>query len=206
MTFSGKWRGVNHAMWRIAVSDDDPAAGVCADRSRRGGSRAWFRSPELTAVVRDRRPHPRTRRRRCSPVLTAPAGVPAAGPRPGGVRRVAAVWAGQGIALALVIPVPGQAGSRGSAVGRRPVPERREALLRHGGPGPYPPCRRPPSHRRRAASSHEHRSRPVAPTRGQNSSTFAVRTRERSHARLTAVQSGPPGVLLLTPPPDRHVF
>ena len=205
MTFSGKWRGVNRAMWRIAVSDDDPAAGVCADRSRRGGSRAWFRSPELTAVVRDRRPHPRTRRRQCSPVLTAPAGVPAAGPRPGGVRRVAAVWAGQGIALPRdSCPRPGRVPRVSSR--RRPVPGETRSAVEARGAGADPPCRRPPSHRRRAASSHEHRSRPVAPTRGQNSSTFAVRTRERSHARLTAVQSGPPGVLLLTPPPDRHVF
>jgi DDE superfamily endonuclease len=43
----------------------------------------WFRSRKPTAVVRDRRPHPRTRRCRCSAVMTAPAGGPAAGPRPG---------------------------------------------------------------------------------------------------------------------------
>ena len=35
-------------------------------------STTWFRSPEPTAVVRDRRPHPRSQRCRCSPVLTAP--------------------------------------------------------------------------------------------------------------------------------------
>ena len=45
-----------------------------------------------------------------------------------------AVWAGQGIALALG-SCPGQAGARGSAAGRRPVPQGREALLRRGGPG-----------------------------------------------------------------------